>query len=272
MRRIPFAIPLLALVLAACGDEKGPTVIEPPPVIEDPVAFYGLEPCTCYEYAPAKEWEAGETTFSRKLGVAVENFGGATRLGRDYHVVRYRMSGDVNGLVRQEFLDPTDPDLLVAGINPTGERNDPIWRLDPPASLLRAQRDPSTGEAVLLPSGSLVMSEAATSQITPFSEEEGPEVRVRVQYLDEEEVEIGYWDKVELTYGRETVVATPIGFSGVEGLKNGHRRWFVPERGFVKMTLELSGETETWVLVQTRELIAEGCTPEGPEPTDLCGS
>lgn len=266
--RVAFA---LLFALGACGGEDEQQTFEPPALIDEPVAYFGMEPCTCYEYAPAAEWEAGESSFSRKLGVAVENFGGEVRLGRDYHVIRYRMMGTANRVVRQEFLDPTDPELLVAAIDPTGESNAPYLRFDPPASLVRAERDPDSKEAIL-PVGSLITSKAETTEVSPVEEAPGPEVRVSAQYLPEEEVEIGFWDEIAREYARETLSATPIRYSGAEGLESGQRRWFVPERGFVKMTLDLLDETETWVLVNTRELVAEGCTPEGAEPTDWCGT
>lgn len=260
MRKFTEAFSLLAvLALGACGEDP-PTYVPPKNQIEDPIAYFGMAPCSCYEYAPADEWAAGENkNFSRKLGVAVENIGGSTRLGRDYHRVRFRIGGVA---VREEYLDPTNPLLLIAGVNPTGVTNDPVLRFDPPATLIEAPPE----------SGQLVRSKSVTSLVSPTETEEGSEVTVIAQARTEEEVEIGVYSNIEQFSVPETVTALPISYGGVEGLRN-QVRWFVPEMGFVKLEMELAGETNEWVLVKTRMLDPASCDYEGgpTEPVDECG-
>lgn len=268
MRKFPVALSLFAaLGLAACGGEDTPTKLPPAVVLEDPVGYFGMEPCTCYEYAPEDEWLAGKSDFSEKLGMAIENIGGQVQFGRPLHIVRYRLMGTLNRVVRQEYLDPTDPELLLYGVIPTGERNDPMWKFDPPASLVRGPVQSGTH---------VTMTLQTTKHTPPDTDEEGPEIRPTAQYRTEEEVEIGEWDEVEQISQRMTVTATPIAYTGARDLGtdvwNGQVRWFVPERGFVKMTLDLAGESKSWVLVRTRKLAEEACTPTGADPMDLCGS
>lgn len=267
MRKFPVAISLLALSLAACGGDDEPQQFAPPPVIEDPLAYFGMAPCSCFEYAPADEWAQGKETFSAKLGVAVERLGGERLLDRNYHLVRYRVVGTLNEVVREEYLDPTDPDLLVAGVNVTGRRNDPVLRLDPPASLVRGPAEEME----------LVRSKTDISERAPAAEEEPAEsesTELIVQYRDEEGVEIGYWDAIEQSYLRETVRAIPISYRGVEGLRNDHVRWFVPGTGFVKLRMEHRGEKNEWVLINTRMLDPGSCDYDGgtSEPIDHCGT
>lgn len=261
MRKFTVAFSLVAaLGLGACGEEPPQYVPPKKEQIDDPVAYFGLAPCTCYEYAPAAEWEEGERFFSRKLGVAVENIGGGIRLGRDYHRVRFRVRGQA---VREEYLDPSTPQLLLAGVNKTGVVNDPIMKFDPPAVLIDAP--PQAGQ--------LLRTKVTTSFVSPTDVEEGQEVTVIAQVRNAEEVEYGAWDEFEKIFVPQTAEALPIAFAGVDGLRN-DTRWFVPEKGFVKIRMEIEGEPTEWVLVNVRMLDAETCDHEGgpSEPVDLCGS
>src|SRR5690606_25311033 len=112
MRKLPVAITLVAaLALSACGEENPPTQIKPADLDAEPEVFFAMKPCTCYEYAPEEEWAEGRQEFSAMLGVAVENLGAEVQFGRQLHIVRYRVSGTLNRVIRQEFLEPTDPEL-----------------------------------------------------------------------------------------------------------------------------------------------------------------
>lgn len=263
MRKFMAVVPFIA-ALAACGDSDDPTYIPPKGKVDNPVEFFAMAPCSCFEYAPVDEWEAGADTFSRQLGVAVENISGATRLGRDYHRLTYRIVGGGNEVVRHEYVDPTDPELLVAGINPTGKTNDAVIKLDPAGSLIR----------VPFEEGDLVTTATKLRFVSPTEDEEGPDDELLAQYQADEEVEIGEWDDIEQTYLRESVAATPISYLGIEGMENGQTRWFVPNRGFVKLRIDLQGERNDWVLVGTRKLDPESCDWDGgpSEPVDQCGT
>lgn len=264
MRKFPalLAIPL-AIAWTSCGTVED-TYIPPKGQIENPVAYFGMEPCTCYEYVLESEWKQGTSGFTEKLGVAVENVGMATDFGKKVHIVRYRHSGRTDRVVRQDYLDPTDPSLLLYGVNPSGRTGGAYWKMSPAAPLVSGP----------LTEGKLIVADASTSMHTPpDTNEEGPDTAFRAQYRNLEEVEIGSWDEVEQVFHRETVEAYPISYGGASDLGrdvwNGQQRWFIPERGFVKMKLPLDGQENTWVLLHTRQL--EGCTPEGAEPRDWCG-
>lgn len=255
---IPFAI-----AWVSCGEDDA-VHIPPKGQLEDPVAYFGMEPCTCYEYVLEQEWEQGATEYTQKLGMAVENLGMAADFGKQLHIVRYRLSGRTDRVVRQDFLDPSDPNLLLYGTNPTGRTGGEFWKMSPAAPLVSGPVD----------EGALVVADAETTKVTPpDSEEEGPQTAFRAQYRPVEEVEIGKYDEIEQVFHRETVEAYPISYGGASDLGrdvwNGQMRWFVPERGFVKMRLPLGGEENTWVLLHTRQL--DQCTPEGAEPRDWCG-
>jgi hypothetical protein len=264
MRKFPalLAIPL-AIAWMSCGSVEE-IYIPPKGQIEDPVAYFGMEPCTCYEYVLESEWKQSTSGFTQKLGMAVENVGMATDFGKKLHIVRYRHSGRTDRIVRQDFVDPTDPKLLLYGVNPSGRTGGEYWKMSPPPPLVSGP----------VQEGALVLAEAETTKHSPpDTDEEGPTTAFRAQYRNLEEVEIGVYDEIEQAFHRETVQAYPISYGGASDLGrevwNSQRRWFVPERGFVKMKMPLAGEENTWVLLHTRTL--EGCTPEGAEPRDWCG-
>lgn len=278
MRKLPVAITLVAaLALSACGEENPPTQIEKPADLDaEPEVFFAMKPCTCYEYAPEEEWAEGRQEFSAMLGVAVENLGAEVQFGRQLHIVRYRVSGTLNRVIRQEFLEPTDPELLLWGVNPTGEHNAPIWKFDPPASYVRGP----VREDVA------ISTDVQTTRHTPPDEDqEGPRIRLVAQYRrPAEQVTIGVWDEVTRKFEPADVKAVPIHYThtGSElqtGIWKGFTRWFAVGseegeaplvRGFVKMSFDLEGQPTSWVLVNVREL--EECTPTGAEPLDHCGS
>lgn len=266
MRKLPaMTAILLGIALASCGDEgKDGPFIPKKDLIEDPVTYFGMEPCTCYEYVRESEWAQNDPSkITTKLGVAVENVGAAKEFGKQVHIVRYRMGGNV--LVRQDYLDPTSPELLLYGANPTGKTTAPFWQFEPAISFVRGPVE----------EGKVVSSTAKVSRITPPDQKsEGVESTFRAQYRPVETVEIGKYDEVEKVFHREAVEAYPISYRGASTFEQddvweGQTRWFVPERGFVKMKLNLAAQEDTWVLLHTRQL--EECTPEGAEPRDWCG-
>jgi len=277
MRKLPVAFTLVAaLAVSACGAEDSPQQIPKPSKLDaEPEVYFGMKPCTCFEFAPEAEWAARQQNFSAMLGVAVENLGGEVQFGRQLHIVRYRVSGTLNRVIRQEYLDPTDPELLLWGVNPTGEHNATIWKFDPPASYVRGP----------VAEGVHVSTEVQTTRQTPPAEdEEGPKVRLIAQYRPAEKVTIGVWDEVTRKFEPVDVKAVPIHYThtGSElqtGIWKGFTRWFAVGseegeaplvRGFVKMSFDLEGEPTSWVLVNVREL--DQCTPTGAEPADHCGS
>src|SRR5690606_4473335 len=136
MRKFTVAFSLVAaLGLGACGEEPPQYVPPKKEQIDDPVAYFGLAPCTCYEYAPAPAWEGGERSFSRKLGVALVNIGGGIRLGRDSHGVGYRLRAQA---VQEDYPDRSAPQRLLPGVNKTGVVSERIMKCDPPPVLIDA--------------------------------------------------------------------------------------------------------------------------------------
>jgi hypothetical protein len=237
-------VAMLAAATTACGAEDDGTTILPEPTLEDPVGYYGLEACTCYEYAP-------EDGGPERLGVAVEaltdRFSGTP--GLEEHVVRYRRNGS---LVREDTFRPTDPDLLLSSSRIRDAAGETLWLFEPPLPYLRYPvevRQPVT----------------ATSTMREFGAETGTEVSFRANYVE------GAVD-ASLDGGATTQTfedAIRVGYTGLVFPE--HFRWFSPENGWVQLELDIEGTRTEWVLLNKRQL-GNGCPwdPADP-PQDVCG-
>lgn len=137
-RPLPLATAVALFVLAplaGCGDDGGTPYtggnqVEP---IGDAAAYFGVAPCQCYEFA------RDDGAFDVGLGIAVESVTDLYSValegqGTPYHVLRYRHGGQVR---RTDFLRPTDPDLLLAGVNYGGLDWENLIRIDPAVPYLR---------------------------------------------------------------------------------------------------------------------------------------
>lgn len=167
MHRLPRVSAIAALIFlpfVACSSDSGsPYEPEPVETIGDPATYFGVTPCRCLEFIRE------DGSFGNDLGIAVERvtdvFSGALEgEGLEYHVLRYRIGGMVR---RTDLLRPTDPDLLLAGVNVGGDDWDNLIRIDPPVPFLRFPLDKQTN-AVRLET----TTEAAPSGV--FSEDPKP--------------------------------------------------------------------------------------------------
>ncbi len=235
---------VLAASFTACGSDDDGTTILPEPKLEDPVAYFGLEPCTCYEFAP----EGGGP---ERLGVAVEvvtdQFSGTP--GLDEYLMRYRHQG---ALVREDAFRPTDPDLQLARARVRSTDGEKLWVFEPPLPFLRfpvEAREPVT----------------AKSTQKEFGSPDSTEINFRTNYIA---------DAVEGSIDGGATMQTfddavRLQYTGL--LFPEHFRWFSPNNGWVQLELEIDGSRTEWVLHNKRQL-GNGCPWEsGTPPQDVCG-
>lgn len=245
------ALLALALLLAACGAEPdkqlGPTGDGK---LEDAAKYFGIEPCTCYEY------KSTDSTEPRLLGVAVErldDFYAEPGSNEPKYVQVYRLGSSVQ---RRYVLDPVETDLELSRVYMGDGIADDEWRLNPAAPLLRFP---------------VKASGAVTRTLEASLHRNGQPVEGRTSTH-------GF----EMVYGGlETINASLDGenFEGFEATRvkffetpwNEEDRWFVPEVGNVRLDLRLKeGDPRTsWVLQNVRQL--EGGCP-GPNISDFCGT
>jgi hypothetical protein len=244
-------------LLAACGEESNPRPPEEREPLADPPAYFGVTPCTCFEFVRE------DGIIDTGLGVAVEKvtdtYSGALEgQAVKYHVLRYRRGGQVQ---RTDFLRPTDPDLLLAGVNIGSQDWDKLLRLDPPVPYLRYPID-EQGQPVRL---------ATTAQLVRAGEPQGEAEPLAFR----------------ADYTKATVIASVDGGQAapMEAIRVLYdsvpwpdvTRFYVPATGLVKLENLKFGEDDTpvtWVLKGIRQL-GGGCPWEDEDqipPTEICGS
>lgn len=248
---------LSAALLAACGSDDGtpyqPVEAEP---LDDPAAYFGVTPCRCFEF------EREDGMFDVGLGIAVESVGstyaGALEgHGTDYHVLRYRRGSQIR---RTDHLRPTDPDLLLAGVNFGSKDWENLIRIEPPVPFLRFPLDKQKRS---------VKAESST-QLSPAGNDQGePEpMAFRADY-NEAEVIASLDGSPSEPMSAIRVLYSNLPWPDVI-------RYYVPEQGLVKLDLDLQdGEgRKTWVLKRIRQL--EGGCPwklgDTIPPDQICGS
>ena len=238
--------PLALLALAmACGESEERKKIEnEDPTMDNPVAYFGMEACTCYEYVTV------DNSDTRRLGVAVERVDDfySDVAGKDVHAVVYRLGGAVQ---KTYVVDPTNPDLRLTRVKTGAMAGDDEWRMSPGMSLAHWLEDTTKKVTV-------------QSQVTRY--QNAIPVDDEPQTLD-----------IHTLLGKETPVkaslddgateqdyqATLIEYSGTPWSEP--KRWFVPEVGTVQ--LEFNGTR--WILRNKRTL-AGGCP--GDTVKDICGT
>lgn len=257
MRKFSLAAALVLVFAGACGDsDDTPPPQDPGPEIEDPRAYFGLEPCVCYEYR-----DVGDPSSPLRLGIAVENVSGNLSGGEVYHVVRYRY-GPSAQWVRMDLIDPTDPDVLLFQYETREGGENVVWRMDPPIPLARGplgEHDRVSTETEALPFGSAEPVPESWKVDTIHSRQ--PE-KVWVQLMDEFGLE-----KEEVQ-----VEAYPVTYRGLPQNWREGTRWYAPELGLVQLEFSVDGELRTWVLDGMRTL--DGCSADvgdAVELQDKCG-
>lgn len=262
MHRLPrapaSAAIFLSLFVACGGDEGTPQPIDPDPIepIGDPATYFGIAPCHCLEFTRA------DGAFGSDLGIAVERITDAYSValegaGQEYHVLRYRIGGQVR---RTDLLRPTDPDLLLAGVNLGRDDWENLVRIDPPVPFLRFPLDQQTRPVTLA-----TQTEAVPGGV--FSEDLVP-----LDYRADFTPATAFFS----TDGTDPVEAETIQvfYSSLPWPEAS--RHVVPRTGLVKFDLDLQdgqGKT-TWILKRVRQL-GGGC-PWGDAdhipPNQICGT
>lgn len=237
--------PLALLALAmACGgsDEKEKIQIEKPSM-GDPVAYFGMEACSCYEYV------ATDGSDTRRLGIAVERVDDfySDVAGKNVHAVVYRLGGAVQ---KTYVVDPTNPDLRLTRVKTGAVAGDDEFRMSPGMSIAHWLEDKSqkvtTKAEVTRYQNASAVGEPQTLDLHALIGKENP---VRAS-LDDGATEQDY-------------PATLIEYSGTPW--NEPKRWFVPEVGNVQV--EFNGTR--WILRNKRTL-GGGCP--GDSVKDICGA
>ncbi len=236
-----------ALALAACGgDERTP----PPPTggsIADPITYFGVTACRCYEYVPE---DAGNLL---RLGVAVESVSDVFTPGTEQHIVRYRVNGQVK---RVDFYQPTDPTLLLTWVNTGDGDNDDYYEIEGGLPFVTGpveSQQTVTGDA--------------TVRHKLFGQDQGElAVSMRADYAAQPVTA-----SIDDGATEQEFAATRLLYQGLPWSEQ--VRWFVPDVGFVKLELELDDQSGrvTWILNNVRQL--EGGCPwrPGDTPQDTCG-
>lgn len=242
------SLAVATLALAACdgGDERTPP--PPPPSVGDPEAYFGVAPCSCFEYV------ADDPQNPLRLGIAVESRTDIFTPGHDQYVLRYRLNGQQR---RADFFDPTDPELRINWVNLGSGDNDQYFEL---AEGLPFVTGPVEDQTTVEASTQALTKELGTETGTTT-------ISMRADYAAQPV-------EASLDGGeRQTLQATRILYGGLPW--GDQVRWFVPGVGFVKLELELeenSGRV-TWILNRVRTLEG-GCPwrPGDPIPGEqICG-
>ena len=231
----------LAVALNACGpDDSGP-VVQPEPELENPAAYFGLEPCTCYEYAPA---DGGP----QRLGVAVEAVTDRFFTGIDHHVVSYRLNGQQ---IREDFFQPTDPDLVLRRSKIRGDAGDVTWVFEPEGFPF-LQFPVQGNKSVVAPVTQRQFGEDASENVTMHADYVAQPVEAS---LDGETTQS--FDSVRVAWR--------------DGLFRDDLRWFVPETGWVRLELPIDNKRTEWVL-QRKFQMPGTCPWDYAAPVDfVCG-
>lgn len=248
---------VFASLVAACGEESSPYVPEGREPLADPPAYFGVSACTCFEFVRE------DGVLDAGLGVAVESvtdvFSGALE-GQEtkYHVLRYRRGGQVK---RTDFLRPTDPDLLLAGVNFGSQDWENLLRLDPPVPYLRYPIDEQTKSVKADSSVQLAPAGEAQAEAQPLA--------FRADYTPAQVIaSFDYGEAQPMDAIRVLYDALP--WPDIT-------RFYVPAKGLVKLeNLDLQdGEApKTWVLKGIRQL-GGGCpweTGTAIPASEICGS
>lgn len=251
-RVIPPAL-LAALALVACGDEPDKNIGPKDPVltVEEAAAYFGVEPCKCYEY---KSTDPGEP---RLLGVAVERVDDHyTEAGdrNDKHVLVYRLG---SSLQKRYVLEPTTDELLLSRVYEGDGISDPEWRLSPHATWLRYPM--KTGAEI-----------ARSTEMSKY--ENGLPVEGESHDEDFRVITASSLESINASLDGgerepfEAIRVETIGAKWREG-----NRWFVPEIGNVRLDVWLPSmdKRTSWVLHNVR-MLDESCP--GTELRDFCGS
>ena len=257
-RRFPALAAALALALVtACGEDEGSpyTPGDQGEPMGDPAAYFGVTPCQCLEFTRA------DGTFDLALGIAVETLTDVYSValeGQDtvYHVLRYRYGGQVK---RTDFLRPTEPDLLLAGVNYGSDDWDHLIRIDPAVPYLRFPLDKQVAS----------VQAASTTQAAPGGAAEGEPVALPFRADFTQASVIASTDGGEPTEMQAIrVLYDNVPWKDVT-------RYYVPRTGLVKIDIDLDGGgKKTWVLKRIRQLEG-GCPWGGADsipPDQICGS
>lgn len=230
----------LALSLVACGEDEGTPYTGGLPPLDDAAAYFGVTPCRCLEFV------RDDGTFDVGLGIAVESVNDVYSVALEggeyqYHVLRYRHGGQVK---RTDFLRPTDPDLILAGVNYGDDDWDDLVRVDPGVPYLRYPLDQQPRPVTLDTFWQAAPGGSTVGEPTPLAYRADFTAATVIASLDG---------------GPATELAT------IRALYDGlpwpeFTRHYVPEQGLVKLDLDLQdGEgRKTWVLKRVRQL-GGGC-------------
>lgn len=274
VRKTSWLAPLLAAsLLTGCGGKEEPFPVDPPFELEEPAAYFGVEPCVCYEYR-----DVNDPASPLRLGIAVENvsaFYSHEAKKKVEHIIRYRY-GPNGAVVRTDFVDPTDPDLLLLRTDISGTDSADSLRLDPPIPFLRAPAEDQ----------GRVSAETQATHVFWVAGDEGQELKEETQglkmemvyALEPKQVIIKRTDELGLKKDEVAVDAYRVTFREFVWDGEGHSwqenyRLFSPELGVVELQFPVEGETKTWRLDEVRRL--EGCkaevTTNVERPKDHCG-
>jgi len=236
----------LAAALAACGTEET-TRLPSVPEIEDPEAYFALQPCSCWEFVRA------DGASPIRLGIAVESVGSDApgSDGEQEYVLTYRVGGLEQ---RRDVLRLEETEVLLRQAR-VGSQVSTTWIAEPPLPWLVYPVEPR--------------SQAIESDVTlsDFSSVEEPiSTRFRATY-GATTVE-GSRDNGETT---ETFDAVRIRYQGLP-FDEGLFRSFVPELGWVQVEMEVDGARTNFVLHNVRTLGGNCPVAPGDRPDDICGT
>ncbi len=248
LKKLPLIL-LTLLALAACGEEKEKQINFVPDVLEDPLAYFGVETCTCYEYRSLDPKEP------RLLGVAVERVDelhSDPDDRKDVHEIVYRIGGTPE--MRYVF-EAGETELRLTRVSTGEDSAADEWRLKPALPFLRWPVEARTSIRQEVDAGLFQGGKAV-------GEPEARAVQVNFTAMETVTASLGGGEE-------EAFEAIRIEFANTPW--NEARRWFVPEVGNVKLELRLGGERSTWVLENVRQLDADSC-PGKITVVDRCGA
>lgn len=236
----------MAGALGACGEEDGGGR---PPVatIEDPPAYFGLEPCTCYEYVLA------DGSSPLRLGVAVERVANVfSSPGEEpEHLLVFRRNATVERVDGYRF---DGNDLVLVGTQLGGPATGVTWTANPPMVYLRAPVDRWVEQSI---EQTVTFRQPGTDTVV----EANPSVSF-AQF--EVQVSVDGGEPQPVTTYRTRWQGLPW---------SEPRRFFAPEQGWLQIEMENEqGSVERWVLRNKRTL-GDGCPwPIDTTPRDICGA
>ena len=233
----------LAAALAACGTEE--TRLPPTtPVLENPVEYFALQPCTCWEYARPDGTGA-------RLGIAIETV--TTEVigsgGQEEILLSYRVGGREE---RRDVLRTEGNELLLRQAR-VGSITSTTWVADPPLPWLTFPVEPRSQS---------IEAESTLSEIVGGAP---MEVDFRADYTATTVEGSRDGGATE-----ETFEAVRLRYQGLP-FDQGLFRSFVPELGWVQVEMELDGTRTNYVLQNVRTLGGNCPVALGETPTDICG-